>query len=87
MGRHSGSFDDVASSADSEPIKWNANAIAVISRRNQKSQNLAFNSSDAPKREAIRYETNGSIDAKDARNVRRIGFCIKIRIKTVTLAF
>ena len=42
IGRHSGSFDDVASSADSEPVKWNANAIAVISRRNQKSQNLAL---------------------------------------------
>lgn len=62
-------------SADSEPVKWDANAIAVISPLNQKSENrVGFNSRDVPKRGAIRCETNGSIDRKDVRNVKRISF-------------
>lgn len=75
IGYHGGTSDDVAPSADSEPVKWDANVIAAISHRNQKSENrVGFNSSDAPKRGAIRCESNCNIDGKDARNVGRIGF-------------
>jgi len=53
---HRASSDDITLSTDNEPVKWNAiaNAIAAISESENR---VGFNSSDVPKRGAIRCET------------------------------
>lgn len=55
IGRHGGSSDDVAPSADSEPVEWNANVIAAISRRNIRRARIAWGLIPAMPRREERY--------------------------------
>jgi len=59
----------------------------ISSESGKPESRIGFNSSEVPKREAIRCETNGDIDAKDARNVGRIGFALRSELKLLHLRF